>query len=213
MEVSRLRRDYQGGDLNAAPDDPMALFAIWFEEAMQAAQGPPRDPNAMALGTVDARGRPSGRIVLLKGFDRRGFVFYTNYDSRKARELEANPQASLTFWWETLDRQVRAEGRAERTERAVSEAYFASRPRESQLAAAASAQSRPLADRAELLAAVEAARTEYEGRSVPCPENWGGYLVRPHAMEFWQGRPNRLHDRFAYRLDEAGAWRMERLAP
>ncbi len=213
MDAGNLRRDYEGSDFDAVGSDPMALFETWFEEAIRAMRDKGRDPNAMALGTVDARGRPSGRIVLLKGYARRGFVFYTNYGSRKACELEANPWASLTFWWDELDRQVRVEGRAERTDRAVSAAYFASRPRESQLAAAASSQSRPLADRASLLAAMEAARKEYEGRDVPCPEHWGGYLLRPHALEFWQGRPNRLHDRLAYRLDEAGAWRVERLGP
>ncbi len=213
MDVSGLRREYRGDGFDAVGNDPMALFRVWFEEAVQAAHVKSRDPNAMSLSTVDAQGRPSGRIVLLKGFDRQGFVFYTNYGSRKARDLEANPWASLTFWWDELDRQVRVEGRAERTDRATSEAYFASRPRESQLAAVASAQSRPLADRATLLAAVEALRKKYEGRDVPCPEEWGGYLLRPHALEFWQGRPNRLHDRLAYRLDEAGAWKVERLGP
>lgn len=213
MDVSTLRREYEGGDFDVVGSDPMALFGRWFEEAARAMQGKGRDPNAMALGTADARGRPSCRIVLLKGFDRRGFVFYTNYGSRKAGELEANPWASLTFWWDELDRQVRVEGRTEQTDRAASAAYFASRPRESQLAAAASAQSRPLADRAALLAALQAARKEYAGRDVPCPEHWGGYLLRPHALEFWQGRPNRLHDRITYRLDEAGAWQVERLAP
>ncbi len=213
MDASKLRRDYEGSAFDAVGGDPMALFGVWFEEAVRAMQDKGRDPNAMALGTADARGRPSSRIVLLKGFDRRGFVFYTNYGSRKASELEANPWASLTFWWNELDRQVRVEGRAARTGRAVSAAYFASRPRESQLAAVASAQSRPLADRTALLAAMEAARKKYEGRDVPCPEHWGGYLLRPHALEFWQGRPNRLHDRLTYRLDEAGAWRVERLGP
>ena len=213
MDASRLRRDYRGRDFDAVGDDPMALFGTWFEEAVRAMQDKARDPNAMALGTVDARGRPSGRIVLLKGFDRRGFVFYTNYGSRKACDLAHNPWASLTFWWDELDRQVRVEGRTERMERAASAAYFASRPRESQLAAVVSVQSRPLADRAALLAAMAAARKEYEGRDVPCPEQWGGYLLRPHALEFWQGRLNRLHDRVAYRLDEAGAWQVERLGP
>ena len=150
MDVSGLRREYRGDNLDEVDNDPMALFGAWFGEAVQAAHAKSRDPNAMSLGTVDAQGRPSGRIVLLKGYDRQGFVFYTNYGSRKARDLEANPWASLTFWWDELDRQVRVEGRTERTERAISEAYYAARPRESQLAAVASSQSRPLADRAGL---------------------------------------------------------------
>ena len=129
MDVSGLRREYRGDSFDAVDNDPIALFGAWFEEAVQAAHAKSRDPNAMSLSTVDSRGRPSGRIVLLKGYDRQGFVFYTNYGSRKACDLEANPWASLTFWWDELDRQVRIEGRTERTDRAASEAYFASRPR------------------------------------------------------------------------------------
>lgn len=212
MDVSALRRDYRDSSLDESKvePDPVDQFRVWFEQAIDAES---RDPSAMTLGTADANGRPSGRIVLLKGFDGNGFIFYTNYGSRKARELAENPWAALTFWWTELDRQVRIEGRVVRTSYATSKEYFATRPRDSQLGAVGSPQSRIIPDRETLIEAFETARKECEGGDVPCPTNWGGYRLKPYAFEFWQGRPSRLHDRIAYRLDQESEWIIERLAP
>jgi pyridoxamine 5'-phosphate oxidase len=166
----------------------------------------------MTLATATPDGRPSARMVLLRGFDERGFCFYSNYESRKAAELAANPRAALVFWWDALERQVRIEGRIERTTREESEAYFHSRPPGSQLSAAASPQSRVIEDRAMLEERVRRLATDSHNGQVPLPDFWGGYRLAPEVVEFWQGRPNRLHDRLRYR--RAGdAWKIERLAP
>lgn len=211
MELSDLRQDYRRAALDerAISPDPIAQFLLWFEEAL--ASGQP-EPNAMTLATATAEGRPSARIVLLKGVDERGFVFYSNYESRKGRELAANPFAALVFQFPTLERQVRVEGPVEVVSREESDAYYLSRPVGSRLGAWASHQSEVVADRATLdqrLADVElSARVE----PPPRPEHWGGYRVAPDVIEFWQGRTNRMHDRLRYRRTDA-SWVIERLEP
>lgn len=190
---------------------PIAQFERWFAEAVDAAVP---EPNAMALATLGAGGRPACRIVLLKGVDRDGFVFYTNYESRKGSELDAHPQAALTFWWPALERQVRIEGAVERVAAGESDDYFASRPRGSQVGAWVSDQSRPVPDREALEARADEVARSFADGSVPRPAHWGGYRLRPDAVEFWQGRPSRLHDRLLYTpAPEGGGWRVQRLAP
>ena len=191
------------------PPDPMVQFEAWFENVVEANL---HEPNAMTLATTSDEGRPSARTVLLKGYDGRGFVFYTNYEGRKARDLQANPACALLFYWGELERQVRVEGRASRLPGGESDAYFASRPRGSRLGAWASEQSRPVRDRSVLEERVRALEAEYEDREIPRPPFWGGYRVEPETIEFWQGRENRLHDRISYRREE-GVWRLERLQP
>jgi pyridoxamine 5'-phosphate oxidase len=209
--VARLREEYTRAGLREsdADPDPIEQFRRWFGEALAADL---HEPNAMTLATATPDGRPSARVVLLKGFDERGFVFYTNYEGRKSRELEANPRAALLFYWGELERQVRVEGRVWRVPDRESDAYFAGRPRGSQLGAWASEQSRPVRDRGALERRLRELEGEYEGREVPRPAFWGGYRVVPETMEFWQGRENRLHDRLRYRRAEGG-WKIERLQP
>jgi pyridoxamine 5'-phosphate oxidase len=190
-------------------DDPLTLFRDWFEAARAA--GVPA-PEAMTLATASADGAPSARMVLLKAADEDGFVFYSGYDSRKGSELAANPRAALVFYWQSLGRQVRVEGPVERASAEESDAYFASRPRASRLAAWASEQSRPLASRADLDRRYAELEAEYEGREVPRPERWGGYRLRPEAIEFWQHRDNRLHERIRYTRAREG-WTAELLSP
>lgn len=191
--------------------DPLAQFQLWLDDAIAVEM---LEPTAMALGTVDADGRPSVRIVLFKGFEAGGFSFYTNYDSRKGQALGANPFAAATFWWDRLERSVRVEGRVERLPREVSERYFHTRPLGSQLGAATSRQSRVVASREELEARLKATEAQWAGHErIPLPEDWGGYALVPDRVEFWQGRRNRLHDRFVYRAEGAGGWRLERLEP
>jgi pyridoxamine 5'-phosphate oxidase len=191
-------------------DDPLAQFERWFEEARAAGVF---QPEAMAVATATPGGTPSARMVLMKGFDERGLVFFTNYGSRKGDELAANPQAALLFHWPELGRQVRIEGPVSRLERAESEAYARSRPRASQLSALASPQSRPVPEREWLERRVEELDREHADGELPVREDWGGYRVEPAAWEFWQHRDNRLHDRFRFQRRDGGGWTVERLAP
>jgi pyridoxamine 5'-phosphate oxidase len=211
LDASRLRKEYTraGLDKGDVDPDPIVQFHEWFEKVIEADL---HEPNAMILATATGEGRPSARTVLLKGYDEQGFIFYTNYEGRKARELEANPTCTLLFYWGELERQVRIEGRASRLSTEVSDAYFLSRPRGSRLGAWASEQSRPVEDRSVLEERVKALEAEYEGREIPRPPFWGGYRVEPEVIEFWQGRENRLHDRLVYRRSE-GEWTIERLQP
>ena len=211
MKVSDIRRDYLGKPLveDEAGADPFALFERWFAAAREGEF----DPVAMTLATAGRDGRPSARTVLLKEFDARGFVFYTNYTSRKARELDANHRASLLFFWPAHERQVRIEGRAEKVSAAESDAYFRERPLESRLSVYASKQSEPVATRQALDEAYAAAAARFAGGEVPRPEWWGGYRIVPDEFEFWQGRVGRMHDRLRYARNPAGGWIRSRLAP
>ena len=190
--------------------DPQALFSRWFEEACEHGAF---EPEAMALATSTPQGAPSVRMVLNKGFDQRGFVFFTNYGSRKGAELQANPRAALLFHWPELGRQVRVEGTVARVPRPETEAYARGRSRASQLSALASPQSRPVESREWLEREVQALQSRYGDKELPVKEGWGGYRLEPAAWEFWQHRPNRLHDRFLYLPRKDGGWRVERLGP
>lgn len=234
MKPADIRREYQRGNLDRADleANPLAQFDVWFAQASSAQSGSrwrkigiaiyklwqavlghsPADVNAMVLATVDKNGRPSSRNVLLKGVDERGFIFFTNYDSRKGCELAENPNAALTFYWADLERQICIAGVVEKISREESENYFKSRPRGSQLAAWASNQSDIVSDRA----ALEAKWSEMEKQfpnDVPLPPHWGGFVLKPERIEFWQGRPSRLHDRFCYTRKKNNSWKLERLAP
>ena len=207
-----LRREYARSGLeesDLAPD-PVAQFESWFQEARDA--GLPL-PDSMTLATCDAQGVPNARIVVLRGIDAAGLVFYTNYQSEKGRELEAEPRATLLFHWVEPERQVRVRGRVTKTTREESRRYFQGRPRESRIAAAASPQSRVIANRADLEASFDRLETRHEGEEIPLPGFWGGYRLQPESWEFWQGRARRLHDRLRYRRERSGAWHVERLAP
>lgn len=209
-----MRKQYRadGLDESELAAGPMEQFGRWFLQAAQ--EGAVFEPNAMVVSTADAEGHPSSRTVLMKAYDADGFVFYTNYDSRKARDLAENPYVSLLFPWHALARQVIVTGTAVRTGRDETAAYFRTRPHGSQLGAWASAQSSVISSRAELDAAYEELLARYpEGEQVPVPPHWGGFRVVPRSVEFWQGRWNRLHDRLRYEAEPGGSWRVERLSP
>lgn len=207
-----LRKEYGRGALleNDAPADPITLFAEWLQTA--AASGL-AEPNAMTLATATPEGRPAARVVLLKSFDEHGFVWFTNYTSRKGQELAANPQAALVFWWGVLERQVRIEGRVELTSAAESDAYYASRPRGARLGAWVSAQSSVIPSRAVLEERLNELTAQYAQAEPQRPPFWGGYRLMPDAIEFWQGGLHRLHDRLLYRRAATGGWQLARLAP
>ncbi|MFN3952459.1 MAG: pyridoxamine 5'-phosphate oxidase [Thermaurantimonas sp.] len=211
--LHNARESYQRGELLEIflPEEPMALFDTWFED-FQAINA--YDFNAMTLCTVGLDGFPKARQVLLKEYSSEGFVFYTNYMSNKAREIENNPQVSLLFYWAQLERQVRIQGLASKVDRSVSEAYFKTRPRDSQIGAHTSPQSAIIESREFLEKQFQELKDQFENTGdIPCPENWGGYIVKPVSFEFWQGRPSRLHDRIVYVRTEASMWNRFRLAP
>lgn len=210
MSVADIRQNYEKGELleSQAKASPFDQFEIWINEAIGL---PVAEPTAMTLATSDASGKPTARIVLLKGYDSRGFVFYTNYESRKGAELAAQPQATLLFFWQPLERQVRIEGVVEKVSPEESDEYYHSRPLGSRIGAWASAQSQPVSIEA-LQAKVDEVAQQY-GENPPRPAHWGGYRVRPTYFEFWQGRPSRLHDRLAYQQNKDGEWVIERLSP
>ncbi len=208
--ASRYDHAPQGLRRRDLDPDPFKQFGNWFTSAIEAGI---RDVNAMALATCGKNARPAVRIVLLKGFDHDGFVFFTNYESEKGRQLEENPFAALDFYWIEVDRQIRITGPVERTSRDESEHYFHSRPIGSQLGAWVSHQSQVIDGRKVLDARLAEMKERFEGKSITLPPHWGGYRVKPDTIEFWQGRPNRLHDRFRYTRKGEGSWQIERLAP
>ncbi|MBW4648825.1 MAG: pyridoxamine 5'-phosphate oxidase [Kastovskya adunca ATA6-11-RM4] len=212
LSVADLRKNYTRQGLNEADADlnPFKQFRRWFEEAV-AAELP--EPNAMTLATATPEGKPSARIVLLKDFDETGFVFYTNYHSQKGSELVANPWGAIAFWWAQLERQVRIEGQVEKVSAAESDQYYHSRPQGSQLGAWASDQSQAIASREVLETRLQQLKEEYEDKEIPRPPHWGGFRLIPTEIEFWQGRPNRLHDRLRYRREPDESWVRERLSP
>ncbi len=212
MDISQLRREYTQARLDEAEvdRDPIRQFRLWFSQAVEAEVV---EPNAMVLATSMSDGAPSARVVLLKGIEDRGLLFFTDYSSRKGRELADNPRGALVFFWRELERQVRISGGVEKLTRTESEAYFHSRPRGSQLAALASLQSSVVADRGQLEAAFAEAESACREGQVPLPDRWGGYRLTPGHVEFWQGRANRLHDRVQYSLGDNGLWTIRRLSP
>lgn len=211
--LTDMRREYARDGLTEAqaPAEPFELFRLWFAQAVKTEQ-PPVEANAMSLATVDLEGRPHCRILLLKGLDDQGFTFFTNYDSAKGQQLAVNPFAAMTFFWPTLERQVRIEGRVVRVTPQESDAYYQVRPMGSRIGAWASPQSEVIADRGELEGLLKASQERFSDTQPHCPEHWGGYRLLPERIEFWQGRPSRLHDRLNYRLCDR-QWTRERLAP
>ena len=212
LQLAEMRRNYAARALDLADLDanPFAQFDNWMREAIETQV---IEPNAMTLATADAAGRPAVRTVLLKGFDQRGFVFYSNYESAKARDLAANPKVALLFPWLALERQVSAMGVSQKITAVESLKYFLSRPRESQIGAWASRQSEVISTRALLESKFAEMKARFANGEIPLPDQWGGYRVTPQSFEFWQGRPNRLHDRFKYTLQSDGSWTIARLMP
>ncbi|HUI31137.1 MAG TPA: pyridoxamine 5'-phosphate oxidase [Candidatus Acidoferrales bacterium] len=210
--IKNLRREYSGEPLDEAmvDPDPFRQFEEWFNEAIESEIS---DPHAMVVATVSQTERPSARVVLLRGIDGNGFVFYTNYRSRKGVDILRNPNVAAVFFWSELHRQVRVEGSVEKVSSRESDNYFHSRPRESQVGAWASIQSEIISDREELDRHFKEYERRFEGKLVPRPDSWGGFRIIPEVYEFWQGRPNRLHDRILYKLDKSGGWKISRLAP
>lgn len=209
--VAKIRRDYNKASLTESDVDenPIDQFMEWFEKALNTNM---LDPNAMTLSTASKQGIPSSRTVLLKGVDEKGFRFYTNYKSRKSKELQENHRAALCFYWPVHERQIRIQGNVQRLSRAESEAYFHQRPRQSQLGAWASEQSAKISSRKELISAFKKMEKRFKGKDIPLPEFWGGFLVKPFRIEFWQGREGRMHDRICYEKKNEG-WIISRLAP
>jgi pyridoxamine 5'-phosphate oxidase len=213
LSIADLRQNYTLAGLSETDvaAHPIQQFQVWFQQALEANL---IEPNAMTLATATPDGKPTARIVLLKGFSEQGFIFYTNYESQKGQQLIANPYAALVFLWDKLERQVRIEGKVEQLQPKESEAYFHSRPRASQLGAWVSDQSRVIRDRELLEQKLTSLKTQYtEDTTIPLPPHWGGFRVVPNRIEFWQGRPNRLHDRLVYDLQTDGSWQIQRLAP
>ena len=212
QEIQNLRQDYTAATLseNDTKGDPINQFEQWFNEALAAKL---HEPNAMTLATATANGKPSARIVLLKGFNQHGFMFYTNYLSRKGKEITKNPQGAITFFWAELERQVRIEGTIEKLSKEDSERYFHTRPKGSQIGAVVSPQSQEIEGRNELEKKWSELEAEYEGKEVPKPSFWGGYILNPQLVEFWQGRSSRLHDRILYKKVDKKSWKKVRLAP
>lgn len=212
-DLSNYRRSYEKSRLveQNLPDGPMELFKIWFVEAEGIGSG--AEVNAMTISSIGLDGFPKSRIVLLKHFSENGFTFFTNYNSEKGKAIAANPNVCLSFFWHELERQVIIKGRAEKTTDDVSEAYFQSRPEGSRLGAVVSPQSEIIPSREYLEESLANLEKDYSGKQIKRPEHWGGYIVKPVEIEFWQGRPNRLHDRIRYKLVENSSWKMERLAP
>jgi len=211
LSLSELRKEYALKSLNKkdVDQDPFKQFTTWFEEAKASISG---EPNAMIISTSGADAKPSSRVVLLKGFSSDGFLFFTNYLSRKGNELLLNPHAALLFFWGELERQIRIEGSVEKISREESQKYFLSRPRASQISALASEQSKSVESREILEEKFRQLENAFGEKEIPCPEQWGGYIVKPNYFEFWQGRRSRLHDRISY-TSETGAWKTERLSP
>ncbi len=210
QSIADLRQDYTQAGLEVGDPSPFRQFQLWFEQALAAQL---LEPNAMTLATVTAEGKPHARIVLLKGFDDRGFAFYTNFDSQKGQELTQNPHAALVFLWKDLERQVRVTGKIEQVAAVEADQYYHSRPLGSQLGAWASPQSEVIPDRQFLVDRMAQFTAQYQNKEIPRPANWGGFRVVPSEIEFWQGRPSRLHDRLRYQLQPAGTWQIDRLAP